>query len=35
VAGTAIFVIEVGLAISIAVTLVFLVLGPPEGERRE
>jgi multisubunit Na+/H+ antiporter MnhB subunit len=34
VAGTAIFVIEIALALSIAVTLVFLVLGPPEGENR-
>jgi multisubunit Na+/H+ antiporter MnhB subunit len=31
VAGTAILVIEVALAASIAVTLAFLVLGPPEG----
>lgn len=35
VAGTAIFVIEVALAVSIAVTLVFLVLGPPEGQGDE
>lgn len=32
-AGTAIFVIEVALAASIAVTLAFLVLGAPEAER--
>jgi multisubunit Na+/H+ antiporter MnhB subunit len=32
-AGTAILVIEVALAASIAVTLAFLVLGPPEAER--
>lgn len=31
VAGTAIFAIEVALALSIAVTLAFLVIGPPEG----
>jgi multisubunit Na+/H+ antiporter MnhB subunit len=34
VAGAAIFIIEIALALSIAVTLVFLVLGPPEGEQR-
>lgn len=34
VAGGAIFVIEVALLLSVAVTLTFLVLGPPEGENR-
>jgi multisubunit Na+/H+ antiporter MnhB subunit len=35
VAGAAIFAIEVALAVSIAVTLAFLVLGPPEREPLE
>lgn len=34
IAGAAIFAIEVALALSIAVTLAFLVLGPPEREPR-
>ena len=35
IAGSAIFVIEIALAASIAVTLAFLVIGPPEQGHRE
>jgi multisubunit Na+/H+ antiporter MnhB subunit len=35
IAGGAIFAIEIALALSIAVTLSFLVIGPPEGGHRE
>jgi multisubunit Na+/H+ antiporter MnhB subunit len=35
IAGSAIFAIEIALALSIAVTLAFLVIGPPEAGHRE
>jgi hypothetical protein len=35
IAGTAILIIEAALAVSIAVTLAFLVIGPPEAGHRE